>query len=779
MQGFLSSLPVGFERPLVLVALPVVVAGVWYFVWRPSAASTTGRRTRSSLLVSRLVIVCLLVVAAAGPTTLATRETPGEPRVTILSDESASTGVAQAVASGLEEEIQAQGVPATTVTIATENRSRLGDGVVANLEPNGHVVLVSDGQTTGGETLQSAAETARSVNATISAVPLEPERAERYISLHGPRKTTVGVENGFLVRVNGVELDDAAQVEVEVDGSLVASREVPGADAFEFTYRFNETGTHRIVASVEGGDRYGVNNVFYKTVRVVEQPKLLYVSQGPYAFSEYLSRLYDVETASSVPADLDPYYAVVLQNVPGGSVGNLDALQRFTINGNGVFVVGGPDAYENGEYDTSTLATMLPVQVGAEQGRQTRIVVAVDVSGSASAGMTVQKALALDAIDQLGDDNLVGLVAFNRNAYRVANLTRIGDSREELKTTIRRLKARGGTSLAAGMQGGREMLGEGSGAVLLITDGWDRSEVPIAVAQRLGDDGKKVITIGVGARVNTGLLREIAAQSGGTFFTADETNRLRLLFGDEDRRYAGDGLTIVDGNHFITTGVQTTANPGEANDVAVKPGAEYLVATGDGTPAVSAWRYGLGRVVSVTAYTGTGGLGGLLSRPDSLLMTKAMNWAIGDPERKAAGVTDVADTRVNEPTRVTYSGRERPQAAGLQFRQTGEETFEATVVSSATGFETAAGATYAVNYPAEYAGFGTDPALADAAETTGGRTFRPTEGAAIARFAQQRATQLRDVRTEWDWVLLVAALIVFLTEVAIRRLLAYRGHYVP
>jgi hypothetical protein len=282
-----------------------------------------------------------------------------------------------------------------------------------------------------------------------------------------------------------------------------------------------------------------------------------------------------------------------------------------------------------------------------------------------------------------------------------------------------------------------------------------------------------VVTVGVGSPVNDDLLTEVAASTGGQYLRADETDRLRLLFGGESRTYAADRLTIVDRNHFITAGVETTANPPLVHDVSVRPGADFLVAAGDGTPAVTQWRYGLGRVVSITAYGNDGSLDGLLQEPDSLLLTKSVNWAIGDPERGAEGVVSAPDTRVGETTRIRYVGAERPDGPPT-FRQVESRTYEATVTPTEPGFETVLNATYAVNYPAEYGALGPSPSLSALARTTGGERFRQGQAAEIARVVTRRAVSTRDVRQEWDWVLLAAGLVVFLLEILALRLWAYR-----
>ncbi|WP_248896529.1 VWA domain-containing protein [Haloplanus halobius] len=766
---------VGLERPLALVALPVAI-GLFVLLVRYRASGTAAPRSRRLLLASRITLATLLVVAAAGPFTVVTTETRGDPSVSLLADRSNSTGVSPAVAEDLASDIESEGVPTTVSTVGQGTNSRIGDGIAANLRENGSIVVVSDGQVTGGQPLSETAEFARSLNATISAVSPAPTRTERYVTLAGPEKTSVGVESRFLVRVAGVQADAPVTVRIAIDGTPVATERLDeGTGSVPVTHTFSDTGTHRITAEIDGDDVYAANDVVRGTVRAVEQPRVLYVSRGDYPLRSYLDQLYDVETTDSVPADLDPYYAVVVQNVAADDLGNVDELQQFVIDGNGLLMAGGPNAFENGGYANSSVASMLPVTLGESTPGSARIVMLIDVSGSAVNGMRVQKGIALDAVSQLSDDNTVGVVGFNHEAYSVVQPAPLSENRATVEDRIRRLQTSGATDIATGLRGAEEMLDGERGTIILISDGGDTESPSAVVANALGRQGVRVITVGAGRAINEDVLRSIARESGGNYFAADETDRLRLLFGGGSRQFEGEGLTVVDPGHFITSGVTLESNPGRRNDVSMRPGADFLVAGPDGTPAVASWRYGLGRVATITTYDESGGLDGLLQQPDSLLVTKSVNYAIGDPERKATGVTDVPDTRVGEPTTVIYRGDTPPSDTDLQFRAVGDGVYRAETTPPTAGFHTVAGATYAANYPAEYAGFGTSPALTDAVRATGGQQFDRGDAAEIAAFARQQATRVRDVRRSWDWALLALALLLFLTEVVVRRLQVYQG----
>ena len=648
-------------------------------------------------------------------------------------------------------------------------------GIAANLQENGSVVLVSDGQVTQGRSLGSAADLASSLNASVSTVDLETREPERYVTVSGPAKAAAGVESSFLVRVDGTELDENSQLTVTADGEEVLSQEINGSGSVDFSYTFQSVGSHRITATVSGPDTFQQNNVYRKTVRVVQRPKILYVSRGSYPLRNYLSSLYDVEQAQTIPENLDEYYAVVIQDQAAQDVGNVDTLQRFVIDGNGLVVVGGDNSFENGGYEGSSIASMLPVTFGEASAGSATVVLAIDISGSAESGMRLQKSIALDALNQLGDENTVGIVAFNYQAYSVAEPQPLAENRGFLEDRIRRLESGGATSISAGLRGAEEMLGGEQGTVILLSDGQDSVGEAATAANQLGSRGTRVITIGAGRSVDERTLQRIASQSGGTYFRATETDRLRLFFGGSSRRFEGEGLTIVDPNSFITSGVTLESNPAAANDVAIRRGADFLVATSDGTPAVASWRYGLGRVATITAYGSDGTLDGLLEQPDSLLVTKTVNYAIGDPERKSEGVTDVSDTRVGESTTVVFRGRERPQSDAVDFRQTSTGVYQATLTPNETGFNQVLDATYAVNYQSEYGSFGQTGELRSVVQTTGGRQFEPTEAAEIAEFARQESTRVRTLEQSWTWLALLLALLLYFGEIALRRLQVYRG----
>lgn len=809
-----------FENPLVLLLVPVAAAALYYVFIADGKGS---KRRRYAMFGSRLVVVTLLIVVFAQPFVVETTTVEGDERVQILMDDSDSMEVFEDVGEEIAASVEEEGVDVETTRIADGDSSPLGDQLLSNVERDGNVLLISDGQVTDGRSLTGSAEVARSMNARVSAVNLTPTGSARHVSLLGPSKASEGVEETFEVCVGGVNLGDTStSTTVDVEGETVFDGTVSGCEEFEHT--FDSTGSYDMTASLagDGNDEFDRNDEFYRTVRVVERPNVLYVSQNQYPFLELLGQLYDVETANEVPSDLDGYYAVVTQNLHANDFGDVAALQEFVIDGGGLFVAGGPNAYDTGGYTESPIGDIVPVSSDEGVGRANDIVLVLDVSANTgqvftdpdeimdmaegtdleisreeaealaefaqiSGDLTIQvRATALDVVEQLGGDNRVGLVAAVGQADTLMPPSELSTSRQELVDTIERITSPDGAEVRVNMEAGLEEAAaelDGGGHIIVVSDGLiypddvlDVEGTPLDpdvadAANRINARGTEIhtVAIGDGIGIDLDVMRELAEVGGGQSITVGEEERLGLMFGGEDMEPEGDSLVIMDGNHFITQGVETTADLPAANEVGVKSTGRHLVSTSQGDVAMASGRYGLGRVVSTTAHAGNGVLGGLLSDPDSMLVSRGVNWAIGDPERLRTDVYDVDDTRVGETTEVSYRGTSRP-SGDLEFSQTDEDEYVATVTPSEPGFETAGGATFAVNYAREYGNLGMSQELGYATQLTGGSVYEPGDTELIAEEVRSHASEARETQRGMEWLPLLLALLVYLVEVCLRRL---------
>jgi Mg-chelatase subunit ChlD len=773
-------------EPMWLIGI-IPVAVLLFAIMRKDFTKTTGdakrmAKVRKWVLLSRIIIIILIFVALATPTILSKDERQTPPRIEMLVDQSASMGVFDMSFVDSLENALSKEIPVNVKIIATGDSSDIGDQVLANMEEDKSLLLITDGQLTSGVDLGDVSMFARNTNVTINAIDLQSAEPDVGISVLGPTKTVVDAENSFLVDVSAVGTDDY-KLEVDIDGSPVVL-----SQNNVFKYTAGVEGYFNIRARIipSSPDKFEGNNVFYKTVRVVERPKILYYSEKQDPLLEILKKLYSVKETNLIPDDLEDYHAIVVNDISSDKINNIEKLKDYIINGNGMMVVGGFDSFDRDGYRNSVFESLLPVRVGTgnKKSGDASIVIVIDVSGSTGGATTiggkvvdVEKSLAVSVIDDLSIDNRVGVVAFNTDAYLVQPLSPLYSTREESVDKISRLTNGGGTTISSGLLGAHDLLKGISGSnIILISDGMSNGGLDIEKSKNLvetfNQEGIKTYTVGVGAATNEEFLIQLAQLGGASYFKADETNKLKVLFGEAGDFKPGSvfGFVTIDTNHFITQNLNIYPVLDAYNFVSPKDSAQMLISTDFGNPAVTVWRYGVGRIATLTAFSTSNNLGTLLNADNSVLITRIGNWVIGDPERKLSYSIKIDDIRLNEKVRVVIKSDTYPASDKVNFVKIDEDTYAGSFKPEAAGFFDVLGAEYSVSYEKEYEKLGVNEKLKFFVEETGGEMFKPNEVENIIQHVKTTSKRVRVVETSLQWIFLAAALIIFLVEVSIRRL---------
>lgn len=746
------------------------------------------------IFFSRLIIFALLLAALAVPFGEIERDSPGEPKLTILVDNSTSMELFDiSFVEGLKQAVDKR-IPTTIKNIGSGMNSRIGDGVLGSLEKNGNVLLVSDGQVTEGTALTDIALFASSLNATINAIDLSEVRNDAGISIIGPSKTTADTETMYRARIWRAGDVGKVKVKITIDDSVVLEQETI-EDELQFSKTF-QSGYHEIEASIIGlkqdEDHFSENNVFRKTTHVIKKPKILFVTSEDNVVSSILDELYEVEQLDYIPdskSQLDEYYAVVLNDLPEKYIGSISALKEYVIEGNGLFVIGGYNSYDNGNYKDRPIEALLPVTVGSAGPKPggANIVLVIDISGSTGAefgsgsAVDVEKSLALSVISDISEKNKVGAIAFNDQAYLVSDIEPLFVNKAELQNKISRLIDGGPTTLYAGMSGAYELLKGRSGSrnIVFISDGFTLDTVDLqttkVLVSQMYSQGVQTFVIGVGKRTNKPYLQTMAALGGGFFLEATERDKLKIVFGEPEKKDVGVAfdLFLLNRNHFITQSLELDAVLYGYNQVIPKTSTQLLVTTDSGEPAVTVWRYGIGRVAALTVFSSGNNLGELLNRKNSILLTRIVNWVIADPERKEDYFISVEDARLNERSEVIVRSDRIPTAEGLEFRKIKEDdidTYSAFLLNEELGFHDLLGAEYAVNNDKEYEKIGINPDLGSIVRSTGGKLFKPEETDAIIQHTITASRRTVLEKTRFQAPLIIAALIIFLLEIITRRI---------
>lgn len=774
------------ENPYILLLI-IPIAIILYFFIRYNFVNVQEeplqekRRkiVRIIMLATRILIFLALLIAIASPYQDTQKIIQGDPILKIVVDNSTSMNLFKSIQPDFFDKLK-QKVDVEITTAGYGETSDIGDGALGALGPYESVLLISDGQATKGASMGDVALYAQKLNSTINGITLTQVHDDASVWIDGPAKTMADAENTFAVNIGRVGKTVPIHLIVTLDGQTVIDKTTTNSQE-TFTEKLTE-GYHELIAKLDTQDYFPQNNIYYKSIKTVPRPKILLVTETETPLQQLLSQVFNVDV-SPVPKNLDDYYAVIINNMDADKMNPYTSqLNDFLVGGSGMLVIGGKNSFNYGKYRNSIFEGLLPVYVaeaGKKQGDM-NVVIVIDKSGSTGSGfgsaattVDVEKAMAIDVLqNDIGLTNKVGVVAFDTEAYLVSELSTLSEKSGDLQDRIARIVFGGGTFIHAGILKSLQLLEYASGAknIILISDGRTQAEnTAYEAAKAAANLGVTIYTVGVGESTADDIMLKIADLTGGIYFKATDSSRLRILFGkpDENAKTDTPNIYILNKNHFITQGLDTQAVISGFNEVVPKTAAQLLVTTGIGDPILTIWRLGLGRVGAWSTDDGINWAGQLLSGQNSPLLIRTINWAIGEPDRKAQERVEVADTHVFESTDVVVKSQSVPKAEGTAFYKIDENTYSGTIVPMQTGFQQILTAKFAVNYPVEYQLLGQN--IEPAVQISGGKMFSENDIDKIVDAVKSRATRMTVTRETMRWPFIVFALVLFLLEIFIRR----------
>ncbi len=806
-------------NPLLLLLISPVVLGAWYAV---------RKGVSKPLMISRVIILSLLIIALASPFTIGTTTVRDEaPRITVLSDQTMSMDLfnkdtGQKIFDALKSN------PSTTIRQFAGMNSPIGDEVIAASE-NNNIVLVSDGNNNYGKDLSDAISFVSKTGTIVFAVKQKPVHNDLSVEIVSPKNLIVGNENVLNIVVRQAGNDASYRLDVEIDGKPVKTETVAQTERTEtipVSVTFNSLGKHEIKATItpNSEDWFGVNNVFYKSVYVVPKPKVLLVTDESLLaitseadlppLHRVIKNLYDVTPSGEVPDDLSPYKAVIIDN-KGAAQLSADPLLTYVAGGGGVVVVGGDSSYDKGDYNNSGIEAILPIiSRGAEYSGGRNLVVVIDSSGSAGGGDPVTgitfigliDANAKNIVQSIARDSRVGVVAFGGTTLKTDILPMGSEAnRAELENFINDIGPKGGdnpTDLDKGLQAAGDLLNPVGGTkdVIVLSDGLMPPEGLDQIKKTAVDLKNKdikihfvqVLTSYQQDKTPNKLYNQLAEAADGQAMVLNPDERASTLVEtgpsatptptqtpEISYEYP---LAVVDANHFITKYINLSASVTGYNDVTPKLGTDTLVATTKGKPILTVWNLGLGRIASFTADNGDGmtmWASAVYSGENSRLISSMINWAIGDPRPAEGVVIQADDIWGGMPGRVVITSNTLPQVKldgkEISLSRTGPTTYEATINPDKDGFHDLSGYGIAVNYPLEYRDVGFNEDLNTVIESNGGRVYEAdgVEGLLLTDIKEKAVRTVEEPQSE-KMPFLLAALVLFLGEVIIRRMKDYR-----
>ncbi|MFH2028267.1 MAG: vWA domain-containing protein, partial [Nanoarchaeota archaeon] len=697
------------------------------------------KKDRSFLLLTRTLIVLLVLIALASPYSEKSITVPGDASLLILADNSTSFDLFdKSIAPELASKLKGK-LPVNMRYIASGDVSAIGDGILNNMKGEDNLLVITDGNNNNGRVLGDVVLFASSLNTSISTINIDPIENDAGVKIIGPSVVVVDESNTFEVKVNEVGDVGDYLLEVYVDGEKVASEQ--NIKSKKITKKFSE-GYHKIWAEINVNDHFQQNNEYYKSIKVIPPPKILFISQKTSPLLSGLTNLYDVRLEESLPQDISNYHTVIINDIKGDTLSNwIPKLTEYVADGNGLVVIGGESSYDKGYYQKPSylIETLLPVKIGIpemEGKSDANIMLLIDISGTAGLGFTstsgsskldVQKALALSVLTTIRTEDTVGILAFNDVSHLISPLSTLSEKESDMIQKIKTLQASGGTLVFQGLRRAEYMLDGalGSKNIVVISDGLDAAEkAALDLTKVLAKKGVKVFTVGIGEGTNEQFLRSMADIGNGLYLQPDETQNLRLFFGEEaEQEEETFSLIILDQNHWITKGeLGLSATLTGNNYVVPKSGSRAIVATSSGSPIITVGSFGLGRVVAISTDDGGKWAADLLTKENSKIVTRTINYAIGDPGRNLDFDVTIDDATLGKPSQIKLVSKKIPKV-DTPLSKIGDTLYIGSFSSDKVGFSEILGATVATNYNEEYLDLGLNPEFKELVALTNGKVF--------------------------------------------------------
>ena len=515
------------------------------------------------------------------------------------------------------------------------------------------LVLLTDGQDTGGQALAAASRLA-AVGIELSVVPLRgastPEVLVERVQVPPRLKQGEPFDLTAQIRSN---VATPARVKLYQNQFLIETRQVAlkeGGNEFRAPNLVPEGSflTYEVEVLPEQ-DTAVENNRGQATASLRGQPRVLLVEADEARARPLATALrgekiaVETRTASGLPRtieDLQQFDLFLLSDVSALNLSReqMDLYRRWVQDfGGGFVLLGGENSYGVGGYYRTPIEQMLPVRMEHEDRQDTpsvAMLIVLDRSGSmtAQAGGQTKMSLAnqgaVFALNVLQPRDQFGVTAVDTRVHVVTPVQPVA-ARGAVEQKILAVTAGGGgiyvyTALADAFLRLRDVSARIK-HVLVFSDAADAEEkaagemsdgtraggtsLDLASAMLASRITTSVVALGAEQDKDTAFLRALAERGNGRFYLTSDATTLPQIFSTETMKVAQSSLVeepslaVPVRPSAITAGLDWAQAPLLLgyNATKPKPTAEILLATERGEPLLAVWRYGLGQAAAFTS----------------------------------------------------------------------------------------------------------------------------------------------------------------------------------
>ena len=697
-------------------------------------------------------------------------------------------------------------------------------------DTSGSIVLLSDGQQNLGDVIEEA-HLLRIQGIPVDIVPLKAASNSEVIleSINMPSNARSGEDVPINIRITST-LIGPANLQLSLNGKVITNKQFnlkQGTQELTFEIPVQEPGLLTLGVELDAkGDTWLQNNKAYTFVNVEGPPQVLVIEEKPGAGENISKALIStgIQTDSLLPSqfpadfqELARYSSIVLVNI------HIESLSDQSIRlikgavrdeGKGLVVIGGEGSLTLGGYRNTALEKVLPVksEVPQEEDRgKIALVLALDKSGSMNQNgfgnavrLVMAKSAAQGAIAELKPYDEVGILAFDASTQWIVPMQEVRgpEERKEINQKIGALRADGGTEIYTALLAAYQAFADTQAPkkhIILLTDGnsYPGKEYPPLLAD-MKEDGITLSTIGLGSSADLELLKFLATEGQGRFYSTERSENVPQIVIGETQMTIHDPiveevvqiklvssspvLDVVEGEFPALDGYVVTVP---------KDTAQVVLESDQGDPLLVQWQYGLGRsVVWTSDIQGRWSKNLLQSEWSGLFWSALVNWSLPPeqlPFQLSASFSQGEGNLIvegNSPEGSQLTVRivtPEMEAMQLPFKATSPTRYETAfpaieqgvyqvrvTETTASGQQRGLYSALVVPYSPEYSNLESDINLLNqVAQITGGEILQ--EPSTVFNRSLPSGQQKRTPLTGW---LLVVAVLLLPIDIAVRKLKA-------
>lgn len=696
------------------------------------------------------------------------------------------------------------------------------------------LVLITDGNENKGNLIE-AVEYAAGNGVVVDILPVGYEYQREVLMDKVYLPDSVKEHETFDLRVHVISLQDcAAELSIARNGVNAARQPVnlkKGNNAYTFSMKLDEPGFHAFTARVDSpADTIQANNEASGSVYIQGTSRVLLVSPtrievDPLALA---LRADNIEADLLAPQELPEslgllqnHDCIVLANVPSDdlSENQMTMLQANVRDlGVGLVMLGGENSFGAGGYENTPIEDVLPVTMDIQQKKinPKGALVLILHTCEFPDGNYWAKQISKKAIDAVNPDDEVGVLLYGTGGEQwLFELTPARD-KQQMYAKIDQATPGDMPSFEPTIKMAHAALAKSTAMVkhvIIISDGDPASPQP-SLVKDMAKAGMTISTVAINPHSprDVDVMKYLAQTTGGRYYFAQDPSVLPKIFVKEAKVVK---RSLIFNQEFrpqlalsteLTKGIAQPDIPTLMAYVATTPKPRALVPlvsdNENRDPVFAYWRHGLGKSIAFTSdATSNWGKHWVTWDKYGKFWTQAIRWASRKREESVLRmhteiqggrgklVVDAVDPRGNFINFLRVSGRmvnPRNQGASLDIRQSApgryEADFDADTVGVSiinvgyqnpqTGGQGFVATGVSIPYSPEYRQFESNfPLLRRAAATGGGRLLsgNPAEDRVFASSLPPTLSH----QPVWQ-PLLLAALILFLLDVVIRRVIVTR-----